>query len=301
MNILSKTIVFSSIMSGIGQAEVTYTYQGGWDCFNHPPGKGDVALKLNSKDVDQSKITKLELNNPNIVNGDLKVDSSKQTEINFQGKITQGATNNGFMYVMSIKDIPQKAGLQILASNSFVGDSPGILAFALDTSAGLNKVKFTSIFKNKGGSIIEYPVSSSMDLSQLSTKPLTIAFGHQGIYPNNIAGLFFYVNGSTQLVQSNYSVDNKNKPLGNAILGKNVIGDMTNKKTKIIDGSYTLDNAYVYSLSRTDNTPVTVADLQLRTSEAARRCNNGAIPEPTTTALLGLVTLSFVMHRKRRE
>ncbi|MEG0025428.1 MAG: hypothetical protein RR719_08810, partial [Akkermansia sp.] len=88
MNILSKTIVFSSIMSGIGQAEVTYTYQGGWDCFNHPLGKGDCALKLNCEDGDQSKFTKLELNNPNIVNGDLKVDSSQKTEINFQGKIT---------------------------------------------------------------------------------------------------------------------------------------------------------------------------------------------------------------------
>lgn len=293
MNIISASSLLWCAFSGACFAAIDYEYRGGWDSFSSPSSSGSATELL----YETSFKSPLTLVNPSSPGGDLLISSEHHTGIDLHGTLqtpqyeTGKGQGQGFMYVMGLNNLTVQTGWQTLASNEFT-TATSTWSVAINTSKGLHQTSVQGFWRNQAGVVTTYSLGM-VDLSNyLHT---TIAFGMQRqTGDGQRVGTFFHVNGTDSMINnSSLIAHNNGVPLGNTQLG---IGPQTGQTTNGNQGTFAIDNLYVYNMW-TGSSAINSKELEALTEAAhARRL----VPE-TSTASLGLIGACMLILRRRRH
>lgn len=287
--------VLFTAMTGWTFGAINYTYRGGWDSFPSASSPGH-ANELLHNTPSNSPFT---LINANVHEGDLIIDKTHLTTIDFHGTLqtpqyeTGQGRGQGFVYVMGLQNLTVRNGWQTLASTDFTWQDY-TWSVAIDTSRGLHDVVVQGFWRNSAGAVSTFSMGT-VDLSAYTST--TIAFGMQRqTADGQRIGTFFYANGSNHMVNNSALIAHNNGiPLGNGVLGN---GPSSESDDDVNQGYYGLDNVYVYNMW-TNSTAINASDLQALTAAAHLRRDDQPIPEPATATMCILGSMSLVFRRRR--
>lgn len=290
------TGVLLTAITGMSYGAINYEYRGGWDNFPSPSAPGQAHELLNNT-PSNSPFT---LINAKVNEGDLVIDNTRLTQIDFHGTVktpqyeTGQGRGQGFAFIMGLKNLTVRNGWQTLASTDFTWAN-STWSVAIDTSQGLDKVIVQGFWRNSAGIVSTY----AMGTVNLSTYAhTTVAFGMQRqTADGQRIGTFFYANGTgTMLNNGSLIAHNNGNPLGNGVLGLGPVSGTTDNGNQ---GYYALDNVYVYNMW-TDSTVINATDLQALTAAAHLRRSGSPIPEPTGAAISLLALIGWAIRRRRK-